>query len=66
MDAILAWLQSLSKNPPQRGQNNSGKDPSIFKNKDKEDNESKDKEEGVGPHRTGDTMKKFWRAFKPN
>lgn len=47
MDAILAILQSLSKNSPQRCQDNSDEGPSMFRNKSKEDDGSTDKEESV-------------------
>lgn len=48
MDAILAQLQLLSKTPPYGDHDNLGEGPSISKNKNKEDNRSK--EENTGPH----------------
>lgn len=54
MDTILILLQSLSKSPSHRGQNNSNEGASGSESKDNENNESKVKEEGAGAHKTRD------------
>lgn len=57
MDAMVAQLQALSKNPTQKGQNNSNEGAYEYASKDKEYNESIGKEEGAGSHQTRETMK---------
>lgn len=57
MDAILAQLQSLRKNSPHGGQDNSDKGQSGFGKKNKENDGSKDKEEGTDSHQIEETTK---------